>query len=527
MATEREQLLREKLLLPSGPVDRDKATPEQLREYELLQRQLAGDKSLIEIDKIKVGRRGRFRKGLGDIADLVESIRTVGLLHPIVVDSKRNLIAGERRLTACKRLEWLDVPVRIIDLDEGQLLRAQQDENTVRKNFTPTEMVAIKRAVEDKVKTPHGGDHTSEESKRQILPLVRGKTIDKAAAIVGTSPETLRKAEAVVTAAEADPKLAPIVEEMDRTGKVDPAYRKVKTTAKSAPKTAKAAVEGLSGKAVAEQITDEWRTFGAKVRERLASLEPGDLSDDEVTNLQNSLDTWPDDAGDMDDAFSRLIVAPDRRPIWRRPPTPLKRFEDAVKDIADAVGRLADLDLTNIAVTREHVAALVADSITLEYMIDGRLDKVAGEGRPYFEIIGELRDPRLVCDACEEFVHESDVDSPLYECGGCGERYTRENSADGDSNRCPDCNKFGAKVADYGCPECGAGELVEQDADDRPEPTPLQKAIQKQNAKQKAKVIAAQEATRLLLSEATGRPEVHATLSDPDSDQAGDDHAES
>lgn len=65
-----------------------------------------------------------------------------------------------------------------------------------------------------------------------------------------------------------------------------------------------------------------------------------------------------------------------------------------------------------------------------------------------------------VCEECDEFVRPDDVASPLYECSDCGTRYTREGSADGEGNRCPDCNKFGARIADHGCPECGEGELV-------------------------------------------------------------------
>jgi uncharacterized Zn finger protein (UPF0148 family) len=57
------------------------------------------------------------------------------------------------------------------------------------------------------------------------------------------------------------------------------------------------------------------------------------------------------------------------------------------------------------------------------------------------------------CTSCEWF-EEEEPDSPLYECGSCGERYNRDNSADGGSHRCPSCNKFGAKVADHACPEC-------------------------------------------------------------------------
>ena len=43
---------------------------------------------------------------------------------------------------------------------------------------------------------------------------------------------------------------------------------------------------------------------------------------------------------------------------------------------------------------------------------------------------------------------------PLYECGECGIKFTKEGSADGGSCRCPDCNKFSAKVSEHGCPEC-------------------------------------------------------------------------
>ena len=183
--------------------------------------------SAVRITDVKVS-SDRLRKDLGSIDDLVDSIRDLGLLHPIVVDKSNNLIAGERRLQACAHLGMEEIEVAVVDLDEGRMLRAQRDENSVRKPFTPTEMVAIKRTVEDRVKTPVGN---LPKATRQSLPNSPGKTIDKIAAIVGTSPETLRKAEAVVKAAEVDPTLAPVVVEMDRTGKVDPAFRKVRETA--------------------------------------------------------------------------------------------------------------------------------------------------------------------------------------------------------------------------------------------------------------------------------------------------------
>ena len=58
--------------------------------------------SKLPISKIKV--RNPYRKSLGDIDTLAASIKEVGLLHPIVVRPDGRLIAGERRLVACKRL---------------------------------------------------------------------------------------------------------------------------------------------------------------------------------------------------------------------------------------------------------------------------------------------------------------------------------------------------------------------------------------------------------------------------------------
>ncbi len=52
----------------------------------------------------------------------------------------------------------------------------------------------------------------------------------------------------------------------------------------------------------------------------------------------------------------------------------------------------------------------------------------------------------------------------LYECPNCGTLFTRDNSADGMSHRCPDCGKFGSKIADTACAECEQGEAEEIEA---------------------------------------------------------------
>ncbi|MFB3896824.1 MAG: ParB N-terminal domain-containing protein, partial [bacterium] len=65
----------------------------------------------ISIASIKVGFRTRF--DVGNIAELAEDIKLHGLLHPIIVSSENELIAGYRRLKAAESLGWEEVPATI------------------------------------------------------------------------------------------------------------------------------------------------------------------------------------------------------------------------------------------------------------------------------------------------------------------------------------------------------------------------------------------------------------------------------
>src|ERR1700682_2704817 len=98
----------------------------------------------MNIDQIQVG--FRYRKDLGDLRSLADSIAEVGLLHPVVVTSEARLIAGQRRLEACRLLGWTDVPVTVVDLLPAA--RVEAHENFVRKDLIPSEIVALKRAIE-------------------------------------------------------------------------------------------------------------------------------------------------------------------------------------------------------------------------------------------------------------------------------------------------------------------------------------------------------------------------------------------
>src|SRR6266571_452215 len=96
------------------------------------------------ISSIRIGER--HRKDLGDLTSLADSIASVGLLHPVVITPQGELIAGARRLAACQRLGWQDIPVTAVKLDE--IVRGEFAENAMRKDFLPSEIDAVRRALE-------------------------------------------------------------------------------------------------------------------------------------------------------------------------------------------------------------------------------------------------------------------------------------------------------------------------------------------------------------------------------------------
>ena len=98
----------------------------------------------VVINAISIG--DRHRRDLGDIAGLAQNISARGLLHPIVINHDGRLIAGARRLAAAKVLGWTTVPVTVIDLE--QIVLGEYAENAFRKDFSPSEMVAIAAALE-------------------------------------------------------------------------------------------------------------------------------------------------------------------------------------------------------------------------------------------------------------------------------------------------------------------------------------------------------------------------------------------
>lgn len=83
------------------------------------------------------------------LAELAQSIRTSGIIQPLVVrkvDGRYQLVAGERRWRAAKLAEVDSVPVIVREIPDDQLLEVTLIENIQREDLNPIETaVAFER----------------------------------------------------------------------------------------------------------------------------------------------------------------------------------------------------------------------------------------------------------------------------------------------------------------------------------------------------------------------------------------------
>lgn len=156
--------------------------------------------------------KNRYRKDYGDLEPLKESIKRIGLLHPVVINEENVLVAGGRRLKALKELGHEDIPVTKINLKD--VIRGEYDENSVRKGFTPSEEVAIWQSMESYQET--GIKKPPSESDG-------GEPRQRAAKFLGKSTDTLSKAKQIVDSGDEE-----LIKRMDDTGNVSLVYKKLK-----------------------------------------------------------------------------------------------------------------------------------------------------------------------------------------------------------------------------------------------------------------------------------------------------------
>lgn len=116
---------------------------------------------LIKVNQIEVGFRSR--KELGNLRELAESIKTKGLINPITVKETADsvgyyLLAGDRRLRACKLLELTEVMCNVYPADLSQLEKdlIELCENIDRQNMTDEEELELTKRIHNTLQKLHG-----------------------------------------------------------------------------------------------------------------------------------------------------------------------------------------------------------------------------------------------------------------------------------------------------------------------------------------------------------------------------------
>jgi len=106
---------------------------------------------MISVEKIDPSAR-QPRNQLGDLKDLMASIKDKGVLEPILVrpvDGRYEIIAGERRYRASKKVGLKDIPCIEMDVEDSEAMEISLIENVQRKDLDIFEEADGLRALAD------------------------------------------------------------------------------------------------------------------------------------------------------------------------------------------------------------------------------------------------------------------------------------------------------------------------------------------------------------------------------------------
>lgn len=100
----------------------------------------------VKTSEIVVGER--FREDMGNIEELKASIQEKGILQPITLNQKLELLAGHRRYTAASAVGLKEIPVLIREV-EGEIDEREIEliENVHRKDFTWQEQAKLRARI--------------------------------------------------------------------------------------------------------------------------------------------------------------------------------------------------------------------------------------------------------------------------------------------------------------------------------------------------------------------------------------------
>lgn len=108
----------------------------------------------LDTSRLKHTNSQYLRSDLNDVSELANSIDQKGLLQAIVVRTATEeyfeVVAGNRRLSACKSLGWRKIPCHIVELDDRGAFEISLIENIQRQRLNPIdEANAFKAYIND------------------------------------------------------------------------------------------------------------------------------------------------------------------------------------------------------------------------------------------------------------------------------------------------------------------------------------------------------------------------------------------
>lgn len=138
-----------------------------------------------------------------DVTELERSIKTIGLIAPLVISPDNVILAGARRYQAMLNLGFTEAPVMVADLSALESELVSIDENLVRKDLTKIEIEGhLRRAKEIyQALNPHedsapvvtkNADDESIEIEKVVLPAE--KFLNMVSEKTGLSPKQIHEA---------------------------------------------------------------------------------------------------------------------------------------------------------------------------------------------------------------------------------------------------------------------------------------------------------------------------------------------
>lgn len=328
---------------------------------------------LIDIEKVSVG--DRIRKDMGDLKELSDDIAKNGLINPPVVTPDFELIAGERRLEAMKKLGYKQVEVRIMKVEDAEhKLNLEINENENRKDFNKSERIEYARQLEriERVKASQ-----REKAGVAIDPSQnsdRGRTDDIVAEKLGIgSRDTYRKEKYI--ADNADP------ETLEQWNKEEISTHKAYTKVKELEKQLEEST--AANKRLADKVIELEQREPEIIEKEVVPEDYEDLKSElkELMDYQRELENKLYELQKKPKEEVKEVIKEVERGDIKYYKSEIKRLEDKLnKEITKNLSLINDKKLAISQLeTEEAHRKRVSDITSMHYSIAGFLRSIGGQ----------------------------------------------------------------------------------------------------------------------------------------------------